>query len=717
MKLETIIGALLACLSAGAADLTFENESFKLVVGEDAVAKSLVVKATGEEALRPDSTVPLFSSTQTRPFNNEVKLIWPSKRTVYPANRIRREGDRLFVGFEIAPYEAVVEVKTAKDYIAFTLVDFIDHPSDYGRQKLRKPPLQEFRVLQLPVKDRANYGCWLGASWDEKAAVAILGTGVETQVDQERREGYRVFAAWAEYGVRLRGVGAALIAAPGRERFLDAVASVEDDYALPKGVAARRADVMNESVYWVGDADPSNIDEHIRYAKEGGFRRMTLYYTCMCKDGSAYYYGLGDYDWRDSYPNKEADMRAMIAKMKAAGITPGLHVLQTHIGFESRYVTPEADPRLSIVRKFTLAAPIERDEIRVQENTDDVVTEPLCRVLKFGTELIGYTDVKDGVFTGLERGKYRTTVKSHARGEIGGLLDVCEYSAHSCYLDQDSDLQDEIAAKIKRIYDCGFEFYYMDGSEGVVEPMAYNVARSQYKVWRSFAKEPMFGSGAAKSHFGWHLLAGSNAFDIFGTDIFKAMIVKYPMTEVPIMAQDFTRVNFGWWMFWAPGAEKAPNGIQADHWEYGMSRAMGWECPMTVQMKLKELRRHPRRHDLLETLRRWQDFRSKDGLTADVKESLKCPSPEHHLYLNETGAYELHPIEMLPAPSKAPLARGFVFERNGKRVLAVWHQTGEGTLKIDLGDGEKPLSIADRRYLETDLSVAEAKAAFARAEM
>ena len=714
MKRTTAIGALLACLSAGAADLTFENESFRLVVGEDAVAKSLVVKATGEECLRADPTVPLFSVTQVHPYNNEVKLVWPNKRTVYPANRIRREGDRLVVGFEIAPYEAVIEVKTAKDYIAFRLADFIVHPEDYGRQKQRKPPVQELRILQLPVRDRANYGCWFGVSWDEGAAVGIVGANHYAQVDQERRDGYRVFAAWAQYGVKLRGVEAALVAAPGKERFLDAVDAIERDYGLPRGVVSRRSGVTNASIYWVRDLDRDNVDEHIRYAKEGGFRRMLVYYQAMCKDGTSYYRGLGDYDWRDSYPNKEADMREVLRRVKAAGITPGLHVLQTHIGLESRYVTPEADPRLGIVRKFTLAAPIEGDEIRVLESTDDVVEEPLCRVLKFGTELIGFRDVKDGVFTGLERGKFGTTVKGHARGEIGGLLDVCEFSAHSCYIDQKTDLQDEIAGKIKKIYDCGFEFLYFDGSEGTGEPYAFEVPYGQYRVWRVLGKEPLFGSGAAKSHFGWHMLAGGNAFDIFKPEIFKAMIRKYPLAEAPIIAQDFTQVNFGWWMFWKP-SENIPTGIQRDHWEYGDMLAAAWDCPMTVQMKLEEINGHPRRHDLLETLRRWEDVRTRNWLTAAQKaEILANPEQERHLYLNEAGEYELLPIEMLQAPEKAKGVRAFLFERKGRRVVACWHMTGSGRLSVALGGaGEVPLD--DLRYIETDLPKNEVRAAWAKA--
>ena len=36
---------------------------------------------------------------------------------------------------------------------------------------------------------------------------------------------------------------------------------------------------------------------------------------------------------------------------------------------------------------------------------------------------------------------------AHARGEVGGILDVSEFGRpNSCYLDQNTDLQDEVAA-------------------------------------------------------------------------------------------------------------------------------------------------------------------------------------------------------------------------------------------------------------------------------
>ena len=82
---------------------------------------------------------------------------------------------------------------------------------------------------------------------------------------------------------------------------------------------------------------------------------------------------------------------------------------------------------------------------------------------------------------------------------------------------------------------------------------------------------------------------------------------------------------------------------------------------------------------------------------------------------NEKGEYELFEHEMLESPKAAPKARAFVFERNGKRMIACWHTCGKGILNVDLGCGVKPVELGDLRYLTTDLSVAEVKAAWAAA--
>ena len=69
---------------------------------------------------------------------------------------------------------------------------------------------------------------------------------------------------------------------------------------------------------------------------------------------------------------------------------------------------------------------------------------------------------------------------------------------------------------------------------------------------------------------------------------------------------------------------------------------------------------------------------------------------------------------MLPTPAAAKAIRGFLFERNGKRVIACWHTSGSGTFEAALGaDGEKTVVPADHvRYLTTDLPKAAARSAW-----
>ena len=706
------------------ADIVLDAGRFKLAIGEDARAKSLVIKSTGEECLDTREGIPLFSTTQERPFNNEIKLAWPNKRTTYPANRLRQdEKGRLVVGFEIAPYEAVVSVKRGDGYLAFTLEDFNCVPElQYSWLKMDVPPVAEFRLVQLPVKNRAKFGDWLNVSWDDRAAVAVVGVDPYVTADHADRHGFRLLNADVHRSRRLKGGCSAIVCGAGEKDFLDAMDALEADFGLPRGVRSRRSGQLNRSICWIFDVTPKTVDGYIAMAKKGGFTMMLIYYPSIVKtDG---YRLLGDYDWRSEYPNGAEDLKAMLAKIKAAGITPGFHMLQTHIGVKSRYVTPVLDHRLNKTRRFTLARPIPADgdvnEIAVEENPVDAMRFPDCRVLGFGGEAFSYeayTTEPPYRFTGVKRGHYATRAAAHPRGEIGGTLDVSEFAAQSIYIDQNTSLQDEIALKIKTIYDCGFEFCYFDGSEGVNPPCGINVSLSQYRVTKTFAKPPIFTEGAAKSHFGWHLQAGANAFDTFPPEIFKAMIVKHPQAEAPVMRQDMTRVDFGWWRFSAPGLKtwdrtKVPYvqyktiGSQLDMIEFGTSRAAAWDCPVTLKLERYYPSHIPRFDDIMETMRRWEDVRAKNWLTSAQKEALKSSTQEHHLYLNGNGEYELHEIEMLPTPAKAPKLRGFMFERGGRRVVAYWHTSGQSKVRVVAEDGvaEETVDIGPLRYRATDLS-------------
>jgi len=715
-------------------DIVLENALFRLAVGENGLVKSLIVKENGEECLAAEEETALFSVTQERPFNNEVKLAHPNKRTTYQAVHLRREGNWLHVSFEVVPVKAVIEVRETPAYISFRLDHFTVLPEDYGGLCMDTPPVAELRLCQLPVKHRAHFGEWLNVVWDERAAVNVLAVSPHARIDQERRRRCRMLTADAVRGIRLEGCEAALIACRP-DRLLDAIDRLEADYDLPRGVASRRSSVINQSVYWTADICLQNVDEHIAWAKKGGFRLMLIYYTALFKEES--YALCGNYDYNDRYPNGRADVEALLGRIKDAGITPGFHFLQTHIGLRSRYVTPHADHRLGKTRRFTLARPLLDGDtsLFVEENPAGSVMHDKCRVLQFGGELMtygAYTTEPPYRFTGIERGALATEPEPHAAGQVGGLLNISEYGATSCYVDQNTSLQDEIADKLADVYNIGFRFCYMDGSEGTDAPFEYHVPNAQYRVYRKFARAPLFTEGAAKAHFSWHFQSGGNAFDIFPPKLFKEKIAQFPAEEAPRMQQDFTRLDFGWWGFWAPRAED--NGIQADMYEYGTSRAAAWDCPVTIQTSLTRFGRHPRIRDILEVLRRWEDVRARGWLTDAQKRMLKNLDQEHTLLIDERGEYELAPCDAISAPADIS---AFVFERAGARYVVYWHQTGAARLRLPIapdaftladGIGGEPLPAAARdggsvipadnkRYLRTLLSRGEIERAFGRAEV
>ncbi|MBQ3222242.1 MAG: hypothetical protein IJB41_01370 [Clostridia bacterium] len=710
-------------------NIILENDHFRLEIAPDSRPLSLQVKATGEETLMQGEEVSLFSVTQERPFNNEVKLAHPNKRTTFQSNRVRLDGDKLIVGFEITPFEAVIAVRVEPKYIAFTLDSFIVHPTDYEGLAMSPPPVAELRMIQLPVKNRQNFGEWLNVCWDESAAVNVLATSPYANIDSQRRKGWRIMSADAMRGIKLEGCGAAIIACES-DKLMGCIAQLEKDFGLPKGVESRRHPLINASAYHSGNITPENIDEHIRYAKMGGFRMMLVYYTSIFKESGSYNLN-GNYDYRDEYPEGIESLRKMLEKIKAAGITPGIHFLHTHIGLKSRYVTPVADHRLNLTRHFTLAKPLGTDDttVYVEQNPEGCVMDERCRILFFGGELIryeAYTTERPFCFTGCERGHRETRIVEHPMGQIGGILDVSEFGAGSVYVDQNSSLQEEVGEKIAAAYNAGFEFVYFDGSEGTNAPFAFHVPNAQYRVYKLFDRAPLYCEGAAKAHFSWHFLSGGNAFDVFPPPVFKEKIAQFPAEEAPRMRQDFTRLNFGWWGYWAPGT-------QPDMIEYGTSRAAAWDCPVTITTTLEKYRAHPRTPDNLEVMRRWEDVRAKDWLTPEQKEMLKNLEQEHILLINEEKEYELLPYAQAQTCEHV---RAFVFERGGNACAVYWHESGEGMLRIELegnvwlkdelygeelpvqaDGGAILLPISSRRYLICSCSKEQLADALAKAEL
>ena len=710
-----------------------ENAEARLVISTNGTTESLIHKASGQECLGHAAAVPMFTLTQYRPYDNELQLSYPAKPKAFPAERVRRQGDRLIISFALVGYEATIRLQVTDAYLGFTL-EKLEYRAQASLRPKPKTPIDETVFLQLPVRNRQNFGEWLNVAWDDTVAVNLLATGPSTRIDASACGDYRLMQAGSVDSVQLEGVGAALIVTDPR-RLMDRIARIEADFGLPRGVEARRRKEYRQSYYELITAKPEEIDRHIRFAQMAGLQAMDVYYGVFCKTA-------GHFPWRAEFSRGIEDVKLMVDRIAAAGITPGIHIHYNKATKEDAYVTPRPDPRLNLTANFTLREALTEDQqtIAVEENPRQCPMEEGRRILKVQNELIGYqryTTAPPYLFLGCQRGALGTQAAAYPIGERAGLLDVDTWPIFIRFT-QNTGIQEEVARRLAEIYHgAGFRFVYFDGAEDVPGPEYwYTVSRAQWLVYQKLDPPPMFAEGACKSHFSWHILSRGNAFDVFKPEVMKEAVRTFPAAEAPQLAKDFTGINFGWIGYWAPGRDTI--GTQPDMIEYATSRAAAWDCPISLVGDLPQLEAHPRTPDNLEVIRRWEEVRSKGWLTAAQKSQLRNLAQEHTLLLDEQGNFELAPYTQIEkvAGREGP-ARAFVFERNGRVYAVFWHMSGAGSLELALdrrntklmtqmgkpieiaasGDGIR-VPLAGRHYLEcAGVSREEVIAAFQKAKL
>lgn len=705
--------------------IVVENKEMRLEITPDGRARSLIHKPSGQECLDTSVSLPLCAITEYRPYDNELFLTYPAKARTFGANRIERVGNELKVKFELIAYTAIISLDITDDYIGFKLKGLDYEVETIGVK--RRTEIDEFTLLQLPVRKRRYLGEWLNVAWDGDVAVNLLATDPYAKIDTYDNGAYHLMYAGMENTVKLMDVGAALITVRP-DKLLDRIDRLERDYDLPLGVESRRCEAYKYSYYELRDVTTANIDRHIEYALRGGFKMIVVYYP----DFSS---AMGHFPWRASYPNGMADLQTITRKIKEAGMIAGFHIHYNKAAKNDPYVSPVPDGRLNLVRMFTLSEAIDSEttDIFVEENPEGCTMEDQRRFLKIGNELVtyaGYTTTPPYAFTGCRRGELGSASCNVGKGYKFGLLDVDTWPLFIRF-DQNTSIQLEVAQRLGQIYaDAGFEFVYFDGAEDVPPPYWHNVSKSQMIVYGELKPAPLLSEGALKSHFGWHILSRGNAFDLFRPEDIRTATNRYTVAAAKFIAQDFTSINFGWNDYLAP--DESTVGMQPDMYEYICSRGAAWDSPIALMGKLDQLDKHPRTKDNLEVIRNWENLRIGNKLTAGQKEMLKNTAQEHFLFTDEKGTVEILPysqIEGLPSH-----VRAFVFERGGSGWIVYWDAYGESTLtlpdtagRIELfetpgkrmsfrrKDGGIVLPAGDRRYIGTNLPQTEAAEWFGKA--
>ena len=673
--------------------VVIENTEMRLILSPEAKAISLLHKSTGQECL--DTTAEqsaVFAITEYRPYDNERFLIYPAKTTSHGANSVKREGNNLIVGFDHLSYTATIELNITDYYIGFKLKDLAYDIEKFGVK--RPTEIDEFTLLQLPIKKRDRFGEWLNVSWDNDVAVNILATDPHANIDAIEHPNYHLMNAGMETDVKLMDVGAALITT-STNNLLNCIDQLERDYKLPLGVESRRNPDYPRSYYELRNVTTQNIDRHIEYAKEGGFKIMVIYYTDFATS-------MGHFVWNErTFPNKMADLQEITRKIKDAGMISGFHIHYNKAAKNDPYVSPIPDSRLNLPKHFTLSDSIDgtTTTIVVEENPRGCPMEDGRRFLKLGNELVSYTDyttTRPYTFNGCKRGELNSTIKSVEKGYKFGLLDVDTWPLFIRF-DQRTSIQDEVGKRIGDIYtQAGFQFVYFDGAEDVHPPYWYNTSKAQLDVYKHLDPKPLFSEGAMKSHFGWHIITRGNAFDLFPPQYIRDATIKYPIPAAKYMADNFTSINFGWNDYLAP--DSLSNGMQPDMYEFICSRAAGWNCPIALMGKLDQLDTHPRTSDNLEVMKTWEEARTAGFFTDKHREELKQVEQEHILLKNESNEYELIPYSKVEnIANNSPHVQAFIFSRDNKTWVVYWHARGEAQLEVPVSHKKLALFEAPGR--------------------
>ena len=709
-----------------AAGVTIENDAFRLVLADAGFATSLVCKETGEECLAAGVRMPFCTLTQHRPYDNENFLTHPAKPTVYPANHVSKDGDRLEFTFDGTADVAYVTVKTMPDYVEFRLERLDFRIEDFGVK--RKTETDEFALVRLPIARRAHFGDWLNVMWDDRTAVTLLGDAPETRIDGfEREDGAYEFYAGMENRVKLEGCGAMLVAS-AKSRLLDVIERIERDYGMPNGAETRRRIGTSASFYWTSCLTPSNVDRHIAAAKACGLKYLMVYYPAFATT-------CGHFDFNlKRYPRGLEDLKAVSAKIRDAGLTPGLHFHYNKATTNDAYVAGGVpDPRLHGIRNLLLARPLAATDetIYLQGNPAGIVVEPVAaselaaresarHLVQIGDELIRYgraVATPPYRLEGCVRGALGTKAAAHTAAERFRHLNVDDWPVF-VRIDQDTDLQDEIAARLAAlIHACGFRMYHYDGAEDVPEPYWYNVPRAQTRVRRAIGDMQLWARSAAHTQYSWHSITHGSGFDMFPHERLREAVRRYWSKKAFHLNESFTTTDFGSIDVRSPdemrrysdGSERRTTGMQPDHAELICSKSVAWNGCCGLRIYRESELDHPLMGDICAVMRRWEQVRAAGSVSDGMKLALRDAVREWFIWPFgfDPKNPELVEYRQVTADEERPF-RAFSYTRNGRGGIVYWAVGAKVPPELPLSaPGLAVRQDGARRFVEADASEAD----------
>lgn len=402
----------------------------------------------------------------------------------------------------------------------------------------------------------------------------------------------------------------------------------------------------------VGGIRAETVEAWIALAQSFGF-------TCIDFHG-----GRHNFSWGDLVPDPEcfprglADLRAVVDRLHAAGLSAGLHTYSCFISRTGPSVTPTPDADLDSDAVFTLARPIDAcsTEVPVGESLGQLADAPRpsprgdrSAVIRIDDELIAYAGIRHGpssAFTACLRGACGTLPSAHAASSRVHLLKQCWGGLFMPA--GDSALFDAIARRHAHLVNtCGFDMVYFDALDGqdrfAGAALGWHYgAKFVLETCRHFRK-PVVVEMATFHHHLWRVRSRMESWDapVRGYKRFVDRHVASLMRDNPPALMP---CMLGWWVikFW-DGANTEPT--YPDDIEYLCCKALAIDAAHGVtNVEPGGLAREPGLPRLAAIFRQYETLRLGNQVPAAVRKRLGTPGQEFSLLTDAGGAPAFQPV-------------------------------------------------------------------------
>jgi len=578
----------------------FETHEARLVLDAAGCARSLVRLADGRELLRDART----------PF----ALVRVGGRE-QQATGIAREGDHLRIAFGDLPVTVALRIAGRGAFL------------DVAVEAIDGGPVATLELVRLPVAIDAAVGSTLAVRSDASVAVSLVG-GSENVETAANHGGLLIGAVHADPALAPARV--ALLVTP-IARFDEAMEEVEHALGLPSprlgGRWAKASDAARRSYLFI-DLTRRNAEEVMRWAKLGGFAAVLVYASTWAESPGSYRVA------EERFPGGDAGLADVAARLHAAGLGFGLHVLTGLVGKRDPLASPRPGPGLLADARAALGADVGPDDREIPlagaaldfpgaESTPGNVKAG--RDVRIGDEVVRYAAIEraaDGALArlvGCERGANGTSRARHARGSPAEHL----AERYGSYLvDLRGPLVDVVAGRVAGLLDrVGADLVYLDAGEvnDANGPAWYWVGRLQSAILARVAR-PLLVQGSGMTAWTWHWFARQTCDDAVAVGANAWLDAWKIGRSLAAHRRDRIPAELGWWALNADSVRHpATTMAEVDH--LGV-RSVAYDVPFSVETRVASLRDHPAAEEILRRLGRYEEIRVTGRVPAGVRATL-----------------------------------------------------------------------------------------------